>query len=101
MIDEDFGDLEEAIAQGRLGNWFTVNGAYRPQIEAPRGQLLRLRMLNAANVRTIGVQFKGADPWIIALDGQPMAPRHVGSRRFDARRPGSAPTSWSKRGEER
>jgi FtsP/CotA-like multicopper oxidase with cupredoxin domain len=78
-IDDDFGDLEEAIAQGRLGNWFTINGGYRPRIEAPRGRLLRLRMLNAANVRTMGIQFKGADPWIIAFDGQPIAPRRVGS----------------------
>jgi FtsP/CotA-like multicopper oxidase with cupredoxin domain len=77
-IDDDFDDLEEAIAQGRLGNWFTINGGYRPRIEAPRGKLLRLRMLNAANVRTMGIQFKGADPWIIAFDGQPIPPRRVG-----------------------
>jgi FtsP/CotA-like multicopper oxidase with cupredoxin domain len=78
-IEDDFDDLEEAIAQGRLGNWFTVNGGYRPRIEAPRDRIVRLRMLNTANVRTIGVQFKGADPWIAALDGQPIVPRHVGT----------------------
>jgi FtsP/CotA-like multicopper oxidase with cupredoxin domain len=78
-IDDDFDDLEEAIAQGRLGNWFTVNGGYRPRIEVARDKIGRLRMLNTANVRTIGVQFKGADPWIAALDGQPVKPRKVGT----------------------
>ncbi|MBL8906113.1 MAG: multicopper oxidase family protein [Rhizobiales bacterium] len=78
-IDDDFDDIEEAIAQGRLGNWFTVNGGYRPRIEVPRGRIARLRMLNTANVRTIGVQFKGADPWIAALDGQPIRPVKVGT----------------------
>ena len=61
-IEDNFGDLEDAIAQGRLGNWFTVNGAYRPRIDTCRWQAARLRMLNAANVRTMGVLFKGADP---------------------------------------
>lgn len=78
-IDDDFDDLEEAIVQGRLGNWFTVNGGYRPRVEVPRGQLARLRLVNTANVRTIGIQFKGADPFIAALDGQPIKPRNVGT----------------------
>jgi FtsP/CotA-like multicopper oxidase with cupredoxin domain len=72
-----FGNLEDAIAQGRLGNWFTVNGAYRPKVETPAG-LMRLRILNAANVRTMAIVFKGADPLIIAEDGQPVSPREVG-----------------------
>jgi len=80
MIADDFGDLEEAIAQGRLGNWFTVNGGYRPRIEAPRDRILRLRMLNAVNVRTMGIQFKGANPWVVTLDGQPVKPSQVGTR---------------------
>jgi FtsP/CotA-like multicopper oxidase with cupredoxin domain len=74
-----FGSLQEAIGQGRLGNWFTVNGAYRPKIEAPQG-LLRLRILNAANVRTMAIVFKGADPLVIAEDGQPVPPREIDSQ---------------------
>ncbi|MGE0005254.1 MAG: multicopper oxidase family protein [Parvibaculaceae bacterium] len=73
-----FGSLEDAIAQGRLGNWFTVNGAYRPTIAASGG-VLRLRILNGANVRTMVIVFKGADPLIIAEDGQPVPPRQVSS----------------------
>lgn len=74
-----FGNLQDAIAQGRLGNWFTVNGAYRPKIEMPTG-LVRLRVLNAANVRTMAIVFKGADPLVIAEDGQPVPPRELGSQ---------------------
>lgn len=75
---ESFGNLEDAIAQGRLGNWFTVNGGYRPKIDIPAG-LTRLRVLNAANVRTMSVVIKGADPLVIAEDGQPVPPRQLGA----------------------
>ncbi|MBK1865954.1 multicopper oxidase family protein [Aestuariivirga sp. YIM B02566] len=73
-----FGNLEDAIGQGRLGNWFTVNGAYRPKIDIPQG-LVRLRILNAANIRTMSILIKGADPLIIAEDGQPVPPRQLGT----------------------
>lgn len=73
-----FGSLQDAIGQGRLGNWFTVNGAYRPKIDIPKG-LVRLRVLNAANMRTMSILIKGADPLIIAEDGQPVPPRQLGN----------------------
>lgn len=74
--DASFGDLGDAISQGRLGNWFTVNGGYRPRIDIS-ASLARLRILNAANVRNMVIIFKGADPWIIAEDGQPVPPRAI------------------------
>jgi FtsP/CotA-like multicopper oxidase with cupredoxin domain len=74
-----FGNLPDAIGQGRLGNWFTVNGTYRPKIDMPNGPA-RLRLLNAANVRTMAIIFKGADPLIIAEDGQPISPRQLGPK---------------------
>ena len=77
-IDESFGDLQAAIGSGRLGNWFTVNGAYRPRIKLPADRPCRLRVLNAANARPMGLQFKGLDPLVVALDGQPISPRHGG-----------------------
>lgn len=74
-----FGNLQDAIGQGRLGNWFTVNGTYRPNIDIS-GSLVRLRVLNAANVRTMAIVFKGADPLVIAEDGQPVPPRQLGTQ---------------------
>ena len=79
-IEESFGSLEAAVGSGRLGNWFTVNGMYRPHIKLPADRPCRLRLLNAANVRTMGFQFKGVDPLIVALDGQPISPRHAGAQ---------------------
>ena len=78
-IEENFGDMEAAVGEGRLGNWFTVNSTYRPEIALAPGKASRLRLLNAANVRTMGILFKGADPLLLALDGQPIAPRQLGS----------------------
>ncbi len=77
QLTEDFGSLEDAIASGRLGNWFTVNGAYKPKLSAPADKPLRLRILNAANVRTMKLQIKGANPLIATLDGQPISPKRV------------------------
>ena len=77
-IEESFGDLEAAVGAGRMGNWFTVNGAYRPHIKLPADKACRLRVLNAANSRSMGLQFKGTDPLVVALDGQPISPRHGG-----------------------
>ena len=77
-IEESFGDLQAAVGEGRLGNWFTVNGAYRPHIKLPADKPCRLRVLNAANARSMGLQFKGEDPLVVALDGQPISPRHGG-----------------------
>jgi FtsP/CotA-like multicopper oxidase with cupredoxin domain len=77
-IDESFGDLQAAVGEGRLGNWFTVNGAYLPHLKLPANTPCRLRVLNTANARPMGLQFKGAGPLVVALDGQPIAPRQGG-----------------------
>jgi FtsP/CotA-like multicopper oxidase with cupredoxin domain len=79
MLGEDgaitagFGALPAAIGEGRLGNWFTVNGRTRPELVLPAEKLARLRFLNVANARTMRVLFKGPRPWLAALDGQPVA----------------------------
>ena len=67
-----FDDLEDAIAEGRLGNWFTVNGAFRPHVKVDRAKSLRLRLLNACNARKLDLIVKGAESFVIALDGQPV-----------------------------
>jgi FtsP/CotA-like multicopper oxidase with cupredoxin domain len=79
VIDPAFGDMAVAVAEGRLGNWFTINGRYRPSLRLAAGAYTRLRLLNAANARSMRLQFKGDDPLLVALDGQPLAlPRQLG-----------------------
>lgn len=78
-IEEDsFGDPMLAAQGGRMGNWLTVNGISRPDLTAPASERLRLRLINAANARIMRLVFKGADPHLFALDGQPLAsPRQL------------------------
>jgi FtsP/CotA-like multicopper oxidase with cupredoxin domain len=79
QVDEsDLGNLEVAAESGRLGNWFTVNGRSRPRLKADAGARVRVRLVNASNARTMGILVKGADPWIVARDGQPIPARHIG-----------------------
>jgi len=75
-----FGDIRSAAHGGRLGNWFTVNGRSRPRLAAPAGKRLRLRLISCANARIMNLQIKGAEPYIVALDGQPLrAARALGA----------------------
>jgi FtsP/CotA-like multicopper oxidase with cupredoxin domain len=69
-----FGDVAAMVGEGRLGNWFTVNGRYRPHIALAENARARLRLVNAANTRTLRLMFKGSDPALLALDGQPVEP---------------------------
>ena len=82
LIAQGFGDVEAMVGEGRLGNWFTVNNQYRPRLALAAGQYTRLRLLNAANVRAMSLLFKGADPLLIALDGQPVATRLLAQDTF-------------------
>lgn len=75
-----FGDIRMAAHAGRLGNWFTVNGQSRPRLAAPADKRLRLRLISCANARVMNLQVKGAEPYMVALDGQPLtAPRALGA----------------------
>ena len=77
-MDQSFGNLEAAIGNGRLGNWFTVNGEYKPQVDVDRSKPTRLRLLNVCNTRTLTLQLRNVDVMIIAEDGQPVTPRAPG-----------------------
>lgn len=77
-MDQSFGALDAAIGAGRMGNWFTVNGAYKPRFEVDRSKPTRLRLLNVCNTRSVSLQLKNVDVIIIAEDGQPVAPRAPG-----------------------
>jgi FtsP/CotA-like multicopper oxidase with cupredoxin domain len=73
-IVADFGNFMDASHAGRIGNTVTVNGAIRETVELRAGERIRLRMINAANARIYGLEFRGHDPMLIALDGQPVVP---------------------------
>jgi FtsP/CotA-like multicopper oxidase with cupredoxin domain len=78
VIEEDFANLDRAAGEGRLGNWFTVNGAFKARIDLDPEKPARLRLLNVANTRTMNILFKGAEGMVIARDGQPVVPVSLG-----------------------
>lgn len=73
-ISEDFDHKFDLSHGGRLGNFVTVNGKPLREFPVRAGERLRLRLLNAANARTFGLNFGGLEPVVIALDGQPVEP---------------------------
>ncbi len=81
-IDPDFANAQESSHDGRIGKVITVNGAPGREVALRRNERVRLRLLNAANARIfeLGFDAEGSppDPWLIALDGQPVPPRRLG-----------------------
>ena len=73
-IRPDFSSAMDASHAGRIGNTVTVNGAVRDFFDVRAGERLRVRLINASNARIYGLNFEGHEPWVIALDGQPVAP---------------------------
>jgi FtsP/CotA-like multicopper oxidase with cupredoxin domain len=71
---EDFRNFMDSSHAGRIGNTVTVNGAIRETFAVRAGERIRLRLINASNARIYGLSFEGHEPWIIALDGQPVTP---------------------------
>jgi FtsP/CotA-like multicopper oxidase with cupredoxin domain len=74
-ITDDFMSFMDASHAGRIGNTVTVNGAIRETFAVRAGERIRLRLINASNARIYGLNFEGHEPWLIALDGHPVAPR--------------------------
>ena len=75
---EDFRNFMDASHAGRIGNTVTVNGTLHETFAVRAGERIRLRLINASNARIYGLNFEGHQPWIIALDGQPVAPHWDG-----------------------
>lgn len=82
-IDGDFANVQERTHEGRIGNLITVNGAPGGNVPLRRNERIRLRLLNVANARIFELGFEGHDPWLIALDGQPVPPRRLGKERLN------------------
>ena len=74
QIRGDFGNRHDASHNGRVGNTVTINGQIPTTLNVKRGERVRLRLINAANARIFNLEFAGHEPWIIALDGQPVEP---------------------------
>jgi FtsP/CotA-like multicopper oxidase with cupredoxin domain len=70
----DFANFMDASHAGRIGNTVTVNGAIRETFDVRAGERIRLRLVNAANARIFGLDFRGHAPLVIALDGHPVEP---------------------------
>ena len=73
-IRPDFGNAMDASHAGRIGNTVTLNGVIPESFAVRSGERLRLRLINASSARIYGLNFEGHQPWIVALDGQPVAP---------------------------
>jgi len=74
VVAPTFGHPMDASHAGRIGNTVTLNGAVVDEVPVRAGERLRLRLVNTANARVFGLEFRGHAPQIIALDGQPVAP---------------------------
>lgn len=78
-ISSGFGNFMDVSHAGRIGNTVTLNG--RVQTEPFRvraGERIRLRLVNAASARVFALEFRGHEPWVVALDGQPVEPHQPG-----------------------
>jgi FtsP/CotA-like multicopper oxidase with cupredoxin domain len=69
-----FLTVEGAGRAGSFGTLRTVNGLPAPEIEAPAGSNIRLRMINADSSRVGDIGIMGAEASIIAIDGNPIEP---------------------------
>lgn len=74
QLRDDFGSFFDISHNGRVGNTVTINGRVPDAFAVRSGERIRLRLINAANARIFGLDFRGHRSWIIALDGQPVEP---------------------------
>jgi FtsP/CotA-like multicopper oxidase with cupredoxin domain len=69
-----FGNRMEAGMSGRIGNTVTLNGRVPKTVPVKAGERVRLRIVNAALARIVGLRFEGHKPVIVSHDGQPCEP---------------------------
>src|SRR5215471_4779929 len=69
-----FGNRMEARMSGRIGNTVTINGRVPEAVLVKAGERVRLRIVNAALARIVGLRFEGHKPVVVAHDGQPCDP---------------------------
>ena len=79
-ISPDFGNGMDMAMAGRIGNTVTVNGKVAETLVVRAGERIRLRLVNTANARIFGLNFRGHEPQVIALDGHPVEPYRLPGR---------------------
>jgi FtsP/CotA-like multicopper oxidase with cupredoxin domain len=80
--EASLGELRYWSHGGRLGNWPTVNGQYKPEYPVKSGERVRLRLVNTCNARFLSLKLRNLDAAVIAIDGQPVTPYMTGDRSF-------------------
>ena len=81
-ISNDFGNMFDIAHNGRVGNTVSVNGRVPTAFPVRAGERIRLRLINAANARIFGLEFRNHRPRIIAFDGQPVEPHEPADGRI-------------------
>jgi FtsP/CotA-like multicopper oxidase with cupredoxin domain len=79
-IRDDFGSGMDMAMAGRIGNTVTINGRVRETFACRAGERIRLRLINVANARIFGLDFRDHEPHVAALDGHPIAPYPLSGR---------------------
>ena len=67
LVPEPYAETTAWCYNGRVPDSFPVY----------KGERIRLRLINAANARIFGLEFRGHHPIIVALDGQPVTPHEA------------------------
>ena len=81
-IAPGFGNRMEAGMSGRIGNTVTINGRVPDHVSVNAGERVRLRIVNAALARIVGLRFEGHQPVVVAYDGQPCDPHPLDGGRL-------------------
>ena len=74
-LDQVFNDMHDLSHAGRYGNVFTINGKPGVKLTGRPRERVRLRLIGAATGRVFALDFGTIEPWLVALDGQPVPPR--------------------------
>lgn len=80
-ISNDFANGHDMSHAGRIGNTVTLNGRIPDSFQVKQGERIRLRLVNAANARNFALDFADHQPWVVALDGQPVTPHEPLNKR--------------------
>jgi FtsP/CotA-like multicopper oxidase with cupredoxin domain len=70
--ERSFASMHDISHAGRLGNVLTLNAQDTMDLPVKAGERLRIRLINTANARIMGITFEAHAPIVVALDGQPL-----------------------------